>query len=181
MNGFNSESLQLFLGKIRCRKRMTCYSWSLLLLCIYLCQKRTWYKTPPGSHEAAARSPSPLLPYEVLLLQVCSYSHQQVKPACAPTAVHAIPWEDTSVLPLGLYARKATMKQREQGTRTPLETWRTRSKQLKHHHPYCMQRQGLSVNFFSVFKVPYQRQLLLLCQNRLKINTIIQAPWAAGD
>lgn len=107
----------------------------LLLPCIYLCRKRTWYKSPPGRHKTAAHFLSLLLPYEVPLQQVCSYSYQQVMLVCAPTAVHAIPWEDAPAPSLGLHARKATMKRREQGARTPLETWTTRTNKLQHYHP----------------------------------------------
>lgn len=147
MNGSKLASPQLFFEKTRCHRRMACYSWSLLLLCICLCSKRTWYESPPGRHKAAAHSASLLLPHKVPLLQICIYSYQEVMPADGLTAAHATPGEDTPARPPGLRARKATMKRSEQGTRTPPEAGRTRSKQLK-HHPYCVQRQAFSVYFF---------------------------------
>lgn len=133
MNGSNLASLQLFLGKTSCHRKMTWYSQSLLFIRLYL---------PPGRHKASVPSPSLILPHT----------------SCRSAFIYTLVWvltaarvicaEFTPALLAELCAIKATLKWREQGTRILPEIWRTRRRKLKWHHSYCMQQQGFSVWVF---------------------------------
>lgn len=95
----------------------------------------------------------PTLPLSSCPMKSCSYSYlysyQEVYTSMFSHHSTCSPWRRHWSTATGALCKKG-----HNGVirdiRTPPETWRTRSKQLKQHHPYCMQRQHCSVHFFAL-------------------------------